>query len=107
MTPEYGASAGMFYIDDQTIEYLRLTGRDAQVALVERYAKTAGLWAMIWRSRVRAAAGVRSLQRRPHHGRPVQSARAPADHRSRRARHRRDLEKARADEAEGKCRTAP
>ncbi len=46
MTPEYGASAGMFYIDEQTINYLKLTGRDAeQVALVERYAKETGLWA--------------------------------------------------------------
>ncbi|GAB3375022.1 Fe/S-dependent 2-methylisocitrate dehydratase AcnD [Spongiibacter taiwanensis] len=46
MTPEFGASAAMFYIDEQTIDYLRLTGRDAeQVALVENYAKTTGLWA--------------------------------------------------------------
>ena len=46
MTPEFGASAGMFYIDDQTLDYLRLTGRDAeQVALVENYARTTGLWA--------------------------------------------------------------
>ena len=46
MTPEYGASAGMFYIDEQTIQYLKLTGRDEQqVDLVEKYAKTAGLWA--------------------------------------------------------------
>ncbi|MEJ2058342.1 MAG: aconitase family protein, partial [Desulfofustis sp.] len=46
MTPEFGASAGIFSIDAQTIDYLRLTGRDAgQVALVENYAKTAGLWA--------------------------------------------------------------
>jgi aconitate hydratase len=46
MTPEFGASAGMFYIDGQTIDYLKLTGRDAeQVALVESYAKIAGLWA--------------------------------------------------------------
>jgi iron-sulfur-dependent 2-methylisocitrate dehydratase len=45
MTPEFGASAGMFYIDQQTIDYLKLTGRDAdQVALVENYAKTTGLW---------------------------------------------------------------
>ncbi|MGB8712143.1 MAG: aconitase family protein, partial [Onishia taeanensis] len=37
MTPEYGATAAMFYIDDQTIDYLKLTGRDDdQVALVER-----------------------------------------------------------------------
>ena len=46
MAPEYGATAAMFFIDDNTLDYLRLTGRsDAQVALVETYAKTAGLWA--------------------------------------------------------------
>ncbi|NYT76782.1 Fe/S-dependent 2-methylisocitrate dehydratase AcnD [Alcaligenaceae bacterium] len=46
MTPEYGATAAMFYIDQQTIDYLKLTGRDdEQVKLVETYAKTAGLWA--------------------------------------------------------------
>ncbi len=46
MTPEYGASAGMFAIDEQTIEYLKITGRDAkQVELVEKYAKANGLWA--------------------------------------------------------------
>ncbi len=46
MTPEYGATAAMFYIDQQTLDYLTLTGRDAaQVKLVETYAKTAGLWA--------------------------------------------------------------
>ena len=46
MTPEYGATAAMFYIDGQTIDYLKLTGReDEQVALVERYAKETGLWA--------------------------------------------------------------
>lgn len=46
MTPEYGATAAMFYIDQQTIDYLRLTGReDEQVKLVETYAKVTGLWA--------------------------------------------------------------
>ncbi len=46
MTPEFGATAAMFYIDQQTIDYLRLTGReDAQVALVETYARHTGLWA--------------------------------------------------------------
>jgi iron-sulfur-dependent 2-methylisocitrate dehydratase len=46
MAPEYGATAAMFSIDEQTIQYLKLTGRsDEQVALVETYAKTAGLWA--------------------------------------------------------------
>ncbi|MEM6190083.1 Fe/S-dependent 2-methylisocitrate dehydratase AcnD [Shewanella scandinavica] len=46
MTPEFGATAAMFYIDQQTLDYLTLTGREAeQVKLVEIYAKTAGLWA--------------------------------------------------------------
>lgn len=46
MTPEFGATAAMFYIDQQTIDYLKLTGRnDKQVKLVETYAKVAGLWA--------------------------------------------------------------
>jgi iron-sulfur-dependent 2-methylisocitrate dehydratase len=46
MTPEYGATAAMFYIDQQTIDYLRLTGREEkQIALVEQYAKHTGLWA--------------------------------------------------------------
>ncbi|MCA3183689.1 MULTISPECIES: Fe/S-dependent 2-methylisocitrate dehydratase AcnD [unclassified Cupriavidus] len=46
MAPEYGATAAMFFIDEQTTEYLRLTGRDeGQVQLVETYARTAGLWA--------------------------------------------------------------
>jgi aconitate hydratase len=45
MCPEYGATAAMFYIDQQTIDYLKLTGREPeQVALVENYAKTTGLW---------------------------------------------------------------
>ncbi|MEZ9199769.1 Fe/S-dependent 2-methylisocitrate dehydratase AcnD [Shewanella sp. 10N.286.54.B9] len=46
MTPEFGATAAMFYIDEKTIDYLTLTGRDdKQVKLVETYAKQAGLWA--------------------------------------------------------------
>jgi aconitate hydratase len=46
MTPEFGATAAMFYIDSQTIDYLKLTGREPeQVALVELYAKETGLWA--------------------------------------------------------------
>ncbi len=45
MAPEYGATAAMFSIDPQTLDYLRLTGRsDEQVKLVETYARTAGLW---------------------------------------------------------------
>ena len=46
MTPEYGATAAMFYIDQNTLDYLTLTGREAeQVQLVETYAKEIGLWA--------------------------------------------------------------
>ncbi|MDW8336088.1 MAG: Fe/S-dependent 2-methylisocitrate dehydratase AcnD [Tepidimonas sp.] len=46
MAPEYGATAALFFIDNNTLEYLRLTGRPhEQVKLVECYAKTAGLWA--------------------------------------------------------------
>jgi aconitate hydratase len=46
MAPEYGATAAMFFIDDNTLDYLTLTGRsEEQVALVEKYARTAGLWA--------------------------------------------------------------
>ena len=46
MAPEFGATAAMFYIDQQTITYLKLTGRDeAQVKLVETYARHTGLWA--------------------------------------------------------------
>ncbi|MEC5216824.1 iron-sulfur-dependent 2-methylisocitrate dehydratase [Actimicrobium sp. GrIS 1.19] len=46
MTPEFGATAALFYIDQRTIDYLRLTGRDdAQIKLVETYARASGLWA--------------------------------------------------------------
>ncbi|MGF6468480.1 Fe/S-dependent 2-methylisocitrate dehydratase AcnD [Paraburkholderia youngii] len=46
MAPEFGATAAMFYIDEQTIRYLKLTGRDDElVKLVETYAKHTGLWA--------------------------------------------------------------
>src|SRR5690606_26632030 len=45
MAPEYGATAAMFSIDPQTIDYLRLTGREEeQVKLVEFYARHTGLW---------------------------------------------------------------
>jgi aconitate hydratase len=59
MAPEYGATAAMFAIDEQTIAYLKLTGRsDAQVALVETYAKQTGLWA----DALQGAAYERTLQ---------------------------------------------
>ncbi len=45
MAPEYGATCGIFGIDDKTMEYLRLTGRSEQdIALVEAYAKEQGMW---------------------------------------------------------------
>ncbi|WP_030605864.1 aconitate hydratase AcnA [Streptomyces fulvoviolaceus] len=45
MSPEFGSTAAIFPIDDETIKYLKLTGRDAQqLALVEAYAKQQGLW---------------------------------------------------------------
>ena len=46
MAPEYGATMGFFPVDEKSLQYLRLTGRDAkQIDLVERYCKTNGLWA--------------------------------------------------------------
>jgi len=46
MAPEYGATCGFFGIDDKTLDYMRLTGRDEdQIALVEAYAKAQGMWA--------------------------------------------------------------
>jgi aconitate hydratase len=45
MSPEYGSTCAIFPIDEETLRYLRLTGRDEdQVALVEAYAKAQGLW---------------------------------------------------------------
>ncbi|HEY7524180.1 MAG TPA: aconitase family protein, partial [Candidatus Limnocylindrales bacterium] len=45
MSPEFGATSTLFPIDDETLAYLRLTGRSAErIALVERYARAQGLW---------------------------------------------------------------
>ena len=45
MAPEYGATCGFFPVDDETLRYLRQTGRDeARIALVEAYAKANGMW---------------------------------------------------------------
>ncbi|MFZ6993871.1 aconitate hydratase AcnA [Curtobacterium sp. RRHDQ66] len=45
MSPEFGSTAAIFPVDEVTLDYLRLTGRDeAQIALVEAYSKTQGLW---------------------------------------------------------------
>jgi aconitate hydratase len=103
MAPEYGATAAMFAIDQQTIDYLRLTGRDdEQVKLVELYAKTTGLWADSLVSaeyervlRFDLSSVVRTLAgpSNPHRRLPVAdlAARGIAV----------DLDKARAEEAQG------
>ena len=45
MSPEYGSTVAIFPIDDETLKYMRLTGRDeSQIELVEAYAKAQGLW---------------------------------------------------------------
>ncbi|MCF8215584.1 MAG: aconitate hydratase AcnA [Chlorobium sp.] len=44
MAPEYGATMGFFPVDDVTVEYLRMTGREAESELAERYCKEQGLW---------------------------------------------------------------
>ncbi len=45
MAPEYGATCGFFPVDDRTLDYMRLTGRDDhQIALVEAYSKAQGMW---------------------------------------------------------------
>ncbi|MDQ6979768.1 MAG: aconitate hydratase AcnA, partial [Mariprofundaceae bacterium] len=44
MAPEYGATCGIFPIDEETLNYLRLTGREADVPLVEAYAKAQGMF---------------------------------------------------------------
>ena len=68
MSPEFGSTAAMFPIDEETITYLQLTGRsEEQVALVEAYAKEQGLW-----HDADARAGVLRVPRaRPLHRRPV------------------------------------
>ena len=46
MAPEYGATCGFFPVDEETLKYLRFSGRDEEtVKLVEDYAKAQGLWA--------------------------------------------------------------
>ncbi len=46
MAPEYGATCGFFPVDDESLKYLKLSGRDsAMIALVEKYSKEQGLWA--------------------------------------------------------------
>ena len=72
MAPEYGATCGFFPIDERTIDYLRLTGRDeTQIALVRAYAQAQGLWrdAELGRAAVhrhaRARHGHRSSRRSP------------------------------------------
>ncbi len=90
MAPEYGATAAMFFIDEQTITYLKLTGReDAQVKLVETYAKHTGLWADSLQTAVyERVLAVRPVERRAQHGGPLESACARGNERSRCQGHR-------------------
>ena len=47
MAPEYGATCGFFPIDDETLKYLKFSGRDQHtISLVEKYSKEQGLWAV-------------------------------------------------------------
>jgi aconitate hydratase 1 len=103
MAPEYGATAAMFSIDEQTLTYLRLTGRsDEQVALVETYAKEAGLWS----DSLKTAEYERVLtfdlsSRGTQHGRPVQPAQTSATSDLAARGIAGNLDAARAEEAEG------
>ena len=77
MAPEYGATCGIFPIDAQTLEYLRLTGRaPKRIALVEAYAKEQGMWRDERRRRpgVHRDAGARSV-RPSSRGSPARSGR--------------------------------
>ena len=71
MSPEYGSTCAIFPIDDETLRYLRFTGRPAaQVELVEAYAKQQGLWHDLGaRARLFAAHRTRPLHRRAEPGR--------------------------------------
>ena len=73
MSPEFGATATLFPIDDETLAYLRLTGRSAErLELVERYAKAQGLWRDPGDGPdVRRGARTRSRLRRAVGGRPA------------------------------------
>ena len=76
MAPEYGATMGFFPVDDQTLAYLRLTGRDAkQIDLVERYCKEQGLWRQQRRrAEVHREAGAGSAHGDAQRGRPAAAA---------------------------------
>tara|TARA_B100000446_G_scaffold188107_1_gene220410 strand:+ start:17966 stop:20596 length:2631 start_codon:yes stop_codon:yes gene_type:complete len=104
MTPEFGASAGMFYIDEQTIDYLSLTGREPeQVRMVETYAKTVGLWAddLVTAEYERVLEFDLSSVERTMAG-PSNPHRRLATNKLRERGIAVDLDKAKAEEAEGK-----
>src|SRR5690554_5063880 len=104
MAPEYGATAAMFFIDQQTLDYLRLTGRsEDNVKLVETYAKEAGLWADALKSaeyervlKFDLSSVVRNMAgpSNPHRRLPVSELKARGI--------AVDLDRAKAQEAEGK-----
>jgi aconitase A len=105
MAPEYGATAAMFFIDDNTLDYLRLTGRsEEQVALVGNYAKDLRLLGSgSGPGEVRTQSAFRPFHGGAQSGRTEQSASAPAGQRLAGARHcrRGQLRAARDEEARG------
>ncbi len=79
MSPEYGSTAAIFPIDDETLRYLRFTGRsDHQVALVEAYAKDAGPVARPGRTRPTTPSRSSSTCRRSSRRWPARSVRRTA-----------------------------
>ena len=100
MAPEYGATCGFFPIDERTIDYLKLTGRDAdRIELVRAYAKAQGMWrdAVLARSLVHRHARARHVVGRAEPRRPQAPAGPRPPVRGRRAVQRRarsDLQEA-------------
>ena len=96
MAPEYGATCGFFGIDDKTLDYLRLTGREEdQIALVEAYAREQGLWIDPSRRRsdLHRHARARHGQRRAFAGRAQAPAGQGGADRSRRCVQRRSRQR--------------
>ena len=94
MAPEYGATCGFFPIDERTIDYLKLTGRDAaRIELVRAYAKAQGMW----RDAVDARPGIHRHARARHVDRPAEPRRAQAAAGSGAAERRRQPLQRRAD----------
>ena len=91
MAPEYGSTCGFFAVDEETLRYLRLTGRaDSHVALVEAHAKAQGLWGASGDGiRFSDVVDIDLDAIGPQRGRPEAAARAPAPFRNARGAVRR------------------